>query len=84
MKLSEIIRGTGANLLHGTPGTEITAICSDSRQAAPGSIDPSDRAQIYNQLNRLYYGIYSTTDDVSFLQKVINALKQALSVHEAA
>ena len=38
MKLSEIIRGTGANILHGTPGTEITAICSDSRQAAPGSL----------------------------------------------
>ena len=38
MKLSEIIRNTGASVLHGTPETEISAICSDSRKAAPGSL----------------------------------------------
>ncbi len=38
MKLSDIIRGTGATILHGSPETEITALCSDSRQAAPGSL----------------------------------------------
>ena len=38
MKLNQIIRGTGANILHGTPETEITAICNDSRKAAPGSL----------------------------------------------
>ena len=38
MKLSDIIRNTGAAILHGTPETEINAICSDSRKAAPGSL----------------------------------------------
>ena len=38
MKLSEIIRNTDANILHGSPDTEITAICSDSRKVTPGSL----------------------------------------------
>ena len=38
MKLSDIIRNTGAAILHGTPETEISAICSDSRKAAPASL----------------------------------------------
>ena len=38
MKLSDIIRNTGATILHGAPETEINAICSDSRKAAPGSL----------------------------------------------
>ena len=38
MKLSQVIKDTGAVILHGTPGTEITSICSDSRKAVPGSL----------------------------------------------
>ena len=38
MRLGEIIEGSGAILLNGTVDTEITAICSDSRKAAPGSL----------------------------------------------
>ena len=37
MILSDIIKGTGAKILHGEPGTEILAITADSRKAAPGT-----------------------------------------------
>lgn len=45
---------------------------------------PKDRAQVYNQLNRLYHGIYITTDDESYLMRAIDALRRALSIYEAA
>lgn len=38
MKLSQIIGNSGATILHGTPDTEVTAICSDSRKACAGSL----------------------------------------------
>lgn len=38
MRLEDIIKGTGAEILHGTPGTQITSICSDSRKACPGAL----------------------------------------------
>ena len=38
MKLENIIRNTGANILHGDAGTEIASITSDSRKACPGSL----------------------------------------------
>ena len=38
MKLADIIAGTGAVIVHGTPGTEVAAICSDSRKVVPGSL----------------------------------------------
>lgn len=38
MKLGNIIEGTGATILHGTPQTDIKAICSDSRKVTPGSL----------------------------------------------
>ncbi|MBQ9818995.1 MAG: UDP-N-acetylmuramoyl-L-alanyl-D-glutamate--2,6-diaminopimelate ligase [Bacteroidales bacterium] len=38
MKLESIIRNSGAEILHGTPDTEIGAITSDSRQAGAGSL----------------------------------------------
>ena len=38
MKLSDIIKGTGAKILNGTPGTEIGSICSDSRKCVKGSL----------------------------------------------
>ena len=38
MRLEGIIKGTGAEILSGTPGMEIPAICCDSRKATPGSL----------------------------------------------
>ena len=38
MRLEDIIKGTGASISVGEPGTEISAICSDSRKTAPGSL----------------------------------------------
>ncbi|MBR1574822.1 MAG: UDP-N-acetylmuramoyl-L-alanyl-D-glutamate--2,6-diaminopimelate ligase [Bacteroidales bacterium] len=38
MRLEDIIRNSGAEILHGTPDTEIGAITSDSRQAGAGSL----------------------------------------------
>ncbi len=38
MKLSEIIRNTGAGILQGTPETEITSITADSRKVTPGAL----------------------------------------------
>jgi len=38
MRLEEIIKGSGAAILHGSGQTEISSICSDSRKAAPGSL----------------------------------------------
>ena len=38
MKLKDIIRNAETNILHGSPETEITAICSDSRKVTPGSL----------------------------------------------
>ena len=37
MKLTDIIQGTDAKILFGTPETQIDAIVSDSRKAAPGA-----------------------------------------------
>lgn len=36
-----------------------------------------DIAQIFNQRNRLYHGIYSATEDIQWLQKAIDSLEQA-------
>ena len=38
MKLENIIKNTGATILHGSPDTEITSITSDSRKACPGAL----------------------------------------------
>jgi len=38
MKVKDIIKGTGATILHGGPDTEVSAICSDSRKAGKGSL----------------------------------------------
>ena len=38
MKLENIIKNTGAIILHGSPATEITSITSDSRKACPGAL----------------------------------------------
>ncbi|MCQ2143594.1 MAG: UDP-N-acetylmuramoyl-L-alanyl-D-glutamate--2,6-diaminopimelate ligase, partial [Bacteroidales bacterium] len=38
MRLERIIENSSARILHGEPSTEISAITSDSRKAAPGSL----------------------------------------------
>ena len=38
MRLEDIIKGTGAGIVTGTPDMEIPAICCDSRKATPGSL----------------------------------------------
>ena len=38
MRLEDIIKGTGAVIVTGTPDMEIPAICCDSRKATPGSL----------------------------------------------
>ena len=38
MRLEDIIKGTNAVILHGTAGTQISSICSDSRKACEGSL----------------------------------------------
>ena len=38
MRLEDIIKGTGAEIVTGTPDMEIPAICCDSRKATPGSL----------------------------------------------
>lgn len=38
MRLEDIIKGTNAVILHGTAGTQISSICSDSRKACAGSL----------------------------------------------
>lgn len=43
-----------------------------------------DHAQVFNQLNRLYHGIFATTRDAAYLQMAIDALKHAIGIREAA
>ena len=38
MRLGEIIEGTGASIVKGSPDTRISSICSDSRKACPGAL----------------------------------------------
>ncbi|MBQ2244836.1 MAG: tetratricopeptide repeat protein [Oscillospiraceae bacterium] len=51
---------------------QLEGICEDE--------DPGDVVQIYNQPNRLYYGIYATTSDETWLDKAIEALQKALRI----
>lgn len=37
MRLENIIKGTGASIVYGNAGSDITSICCDSRKACPGS-----------------------------------------------
>ena len=38
MKLEEIIKGTGAEIVYGSAATEVSAICSDSRKVSAGAL----------------------------------------------
>ena len=60
------------------------ALNTQAEMVGPQIAQPKDHAQVYNQLNRLYHGIYITTDDISSLQKAIAALRQALTIYEAS
>lgn len=42
--------------------------------------DPENIVQIYNQQNRLYYGMYGNTDNTEWLDKAIEALNKALKI----
>lgn len=54
----------------------VERLCNNLWEARAGA-DPLDVAQIFNQRNRLYYGIHSSTDDPKWLQKAISELEQA-------
>ena len=38
MRLEDIIRNTGAEIICGEPGTQVASICSDSRKVEPGAL----------------------------------------------
>lgn len=42
--------------------------------------NPKDVAQIYNQPNRLYFGIYVQTKDFEWLEKAIRTLKRGIEI----
>ncbi|MBQ7196015.1 MAG: hypothetical protein IJS40_01255 [Synergistaceae bacterium] len=46
--------------------------------------DPELQIEPYNQLNRLYYGIYITTKDREWLEKALKELRGALQIKEDA
>lgn len=54
----------------------IENICGHLETLVRGQPD-KDVAQIYNQRNRLYHGIYSQSDDMKWLQKAIDNLETA-------
>ena len=51
-------------------------------QTPSEDIDSYQRAQVFNQLNRLYYGIYCTTGEESYVTKAVEALKHAITFTE--
>lgn len=59
------------------------ALNHQAETLGPSEAPAKDRAQVYNQLNRLYHGIYVTYEDVSYLQSAIGALRKALTIYEA-
>ena len=57
----------------------VESICRTLKKIS-GNESAKDRVQPYNQLNRLYYGIYIETEDESWLQKSIDELKMAIEI----
>lgn len=47
---------------------------------ANGNQDPTDIAQVYNQRNRLYHGIFITTEDPKWLEMAIAQLEKVKSL----
>ena len=54
----------------------VEKLCSSLWALREGAA-PKDIAQIFNQRNRLYHGIYGLTDDPQWLRKAIHELEQA-------
>lgn len=46
------------------------------------SADNEELALVYNQLSRLYHGIYYNTDDLTFVRMAIDCLQKALQLSE--
>ena len=63
---------------------ELVERLCESLKAISENEDVDLRIQIFNQLNRLYYGIYTSTDEVKWLEKAIEELRKALSIKEDA
>lgn len=61
----------------------VESMC-ESLKAISANEDTEISIQIYNQQNRLYHGIYSSTNDKLWLEKAIHALREALSIKEEA
>lgn len=57
----------------------ILKLCEQLENEADGE-DPENIVQIYNQQNRLYYGMYTNTDNTEWLDKAIEALNKALKI----
>ena len=59
----------------------VERICESLNAAYPN--EPVGlRVRIYNQLNRVYYGIYATTGEKQWLEKAIEALQKALGMDD--
>ncbi len=65
------------------PNVELVERLSESILALSAGESPEERIRPYNQLNRLYYGIYIETRDTRWLEKAIRALETALEIFEA-
>lgn len=61
----------------------ITVDLAAEAEQAGDAVDPEDLVQVYNQQNRLCYGIYVNTRDTAYLRKAIDALHKALRIFEA-
>lgn len=57
----------------------VLKLCEQLENEADGE-DPVNIVQIYNQQNRLYYGIYGNTDNNEWLDRAIEALNKALKI----
>ena len=58
----------------------VEELCEMLRKASQN--EPNELVTIYNQLNRLYHGIYATTKDKSWLDKAIAVLNEALRIDD--
>lgn len=61
---------------------ELVEKLCNSLKAVSENEDVELRIQIHNQLNRLYHGIYGTTQDKKWINKAIAELRDALSISE--
>lgn len=61
---------------------ELVEKLCNSLKAISANEHPEQRISIYNQLNRLYHGIYCTNGEGKWNDKAIEALNEALSISE--